>query len=129
MFGRCRAGDKDSAVRLQCHRCSGHRAQTTRRNYGACAIGTALILASITLKAEDFLSAKFGAAYGDYARRVPRFLPKFSVYRDVDSLTVKPRVVYRTFLESSLFLLAIPAIDAIEVAREFGWLPELMHLP
>jgi len=38
-------------------------------------------------------------------------------------------VVYRAFLESSLFLLAIPAIDAIEVAREFGWLPELMHLP
>lgn len=95
----------------------------------ACAIGTALILASITLKEDDFLSAKFGAAYDDYARRVPRFLPKFSVYRDVDSLTIKPRVVYRTFLESSLFLLAIPAIDAIEVAREFGWLPELMHLP
>lgn len=36
----------------------------------------AFIYASIVAAEEEFLGAKFGAAYADYCRRVPRFLPR-----------------------------------------------------
>ena len=78
---------------------------------------------------EAYLKAKFGSAFDDYAMRVSRFLPRFRGYHDVEQLTIQPKVVYRTFLESSYFLIAIPAIDAIELARQYGWIPDLLHLP
>lgn len=94
-----------------------------------CAVVTAVVLAVVVSKEEAYLKGRFGPAFDDYAARVPRFLPRFSGYRDVDQLTIRPKLVYRTFLESSYFLIAVPAIDAIEVAREYGWLPDLLHLP
>lgn len=96
---------------------------------GLCTSVTAAVLIIVVLKEEDYLRAKFGAAFDDYARRVPRFMPSFSAYRDVEELTIRPKIVYRTFLESSLFLISIPAIDAIELARHYGWLPDVLHLP
>jgi steroid 5-alpha reductase family enzyme len=96
---------------------------------GLCTSITAAVLIIVVLKEEDYLRAKFGAAFDDYARRVPRFMPSFSAYRDVEELTIRPKIVYRTFLESSLFLISIPAIDAIELARHYGWLPDVLHLP
>jgi protein-S-isoprenylcysteine O-methyltransferase Ste14 len=96
---------------------------------GLCTSITAAVLMFVVLKEEDYLRAKFGAAFDDYARRVPRFMPSFSAYRDVDRLIIRPKIVYRTFLESSLFLISVPIIDAIELARHYGWLPDVLHLP
>lgn len=95
----------------------------------ACPIIVACVLMVVVSREEEYLRTKFGAAFDDYTRRVPRFLPRPSVYRDVDQLTIQPKVVYRTFLESSYFLVAIPAVDAIELARHYGWIPDLIHLP
>lgn len=94
-----------------------------------CIVGAAAVLSVVTYKEEAYLRAKFGTAFDDYARRVPRFMPRLSGYRDVTQLTIQTKVVYRTFLESSLFLIAVPAIDAIELARHYGFLPDLIHLP
>lgn len=94
-----------------------------------CALTASAVLAAVVFKEEMFLRARFGAKYDAYARRVPRFFPRFSAYQDVEHLTIRPKVVYRTFLESSYFLIAIPAVDAIELARVYGWLPEFIHLP
>ena len=95
----------------------------------ACPIIVACVLMMVVSREEEYLRTKFGAAFDDYTKRVPRFLPRPSVYRDVDQLTIQPKVVYRTFLESSYFLVAIPAVDAIELARYYGWIPDLLHLP
>ncbi|WP_334151131.1 methyltransferase family protein [Hyphomicrobium sp.] len=94
-----------------------------------CTSMTAAVLVFVVSREEDYLRKKFGAAFEDYASRVPRFLPRFRAYRDAEQLVIQPKVVYRTFLESSYFLVAVPAVDAIELARYYGWLPDLLHLP
>lgn len=94
-----------------------------------CIVGAAAVLGVVTSKEEAFLRSKFGTAYDEYSRRVPRFIPRLSGYRDVEHLNIQTKVVYRTFLESSFFLIAVPAIDAIELARHYGLLPDLLHLP
>lgn len=94
-----------------------------------CTAATAVVFGRVVTREEQYLRNKFGWAYEDYAARVPRFIPNFSKFRDVDKLIVQPKFVYRTFLESSCFLIAIPVIDAIELARHYGWIPDLLHLP
>jgi hypothetical protein len=68
-------------------------------------------------------------AYADYSDRVPRFLPRFATWHDVDELTTKPAVVVRTFRDSCLFLLAIPIAQTIDWAQQVGYLPILLRLP
>lgn len=94
-----------------------------------CLILTAAVLGQVVLKEEAFLRDKFGPGFDAYTKRVPRFLPRFSNFRDVNELLVSPRLVARTFIESSYFLIAIPVIDLIELGREYGWFPDLFHLP
>ena len=48
------------------------------------------ILTGAIWKEEAFMSLAFGQDYADYAERVPRFLPRFATWRDVEELTTKP---------------------------------------
>jgi len=93
------------------------------------ALLAAAVFANVVRKEEAFLSQAFGQSFNLYAERVPRFLPRMSTWRDLDELTIKPTVVLRTFTEACLFLLAIPAAEAIEWAHRAGWLPVLLRLP
>lgn len=94
----------------------------------ACALLVAAVFFATTLQEEAFLRAAHGTEFDDYSSRVARFWPNFSNYRDLPLLSVQPQLLARTLAESSLLLVAIPAVDMIEVAREFGWLPEIWHL-
>lgn len=93
------------------------------------AAGTLLIFYVVVRQEEQFLSASFPDAFADYAARVPRFLPKFSLWRDSGELVVRPDLVRRTFLDGSLFLLAIPIADLIDWGQDSNWLRVLLHLP
>lgn len=109
---------------------AGIGAQTSSLTVAAVGtIATAVVLSLVVSKEEAYLREKFGDAFVRYTKRVPRFVPRIGIYRDVEQLTISTKIVYRTFLESSLFLLAIPVIDAIELARSLGWVPDLLHLP
>jgi hypothetical protein len=44
-------------------------------------------------------------------------------------LIVLPRLVHRTFLDASLFLMAVPLIGIKALLRDLHWLPALLHLP
>jgi hypothetical protein len=37
--------------------------------------------------------------------------------------------VHRTFLDASLFLLAVPITDLIDWGQHLGWFPVLLYLP
>ncbi|WP_072385479.1 isoprenylcysteine carboxylmethyltransferase family protein [Hyphomicrobium sp. CS1BSMeth3] len=94
-----------------------------------CVATTTVVFVIVIRREEQFLLDRFGAPYEAYLKRVPRFIPSFKAYQSEQQLTINLRLVRRTFIEACYFLVAIPAIDAIELAREYGWLPELIHLP
>jgi protein-S-isoprenylcysteine O-methyltransferase Ste14 len=88
-----------------------------------------LIFYFVVLQEERFLAAAFPDAFAAYAARVPRFWPRLSLWEDAGELLVKPRLVHRTFLDASLFLLAVPITDLIDWGQHLGWFPVLLYLP
>jgi protein-S-isoprenylcysteine O-methyltransferase Ste14 len=78
---------------------------------------------------ERHLKNQFGAAYRNYLATVPRFWPKFSRWRDVESLTIRPDTVRATFVDACVFLLSIPIAESFDYLHDFGWLPALFQVP
>ncbi len=75
------------------------------------------------------LVLRFGRTYEDYLASVPRLIPDFSLWRDVDKVEVNPRLVRVTALDASIFLLSIPLAEAFEYLHDTGLLPTLISLP
>ena len=94
-----------------------------------CAGFATAVFLSVVRQEEQFLLATFPRDFPAYAARVPRLLPRLSAWQDADQLVVKPRLVHRTFLDASLFLLAVPLIGVKALVRDFLWLPIMLHLP
>ena len=84
----------------------------------------------LTLKREEaWLSEAFGETYEAYRRRTPRFGPDFSLWRDAETLEVRPRFFLTTIRDGLVFFLAIPLFEGAERLQHIGWLSTLLHLP
>jgi protein-S-isoprenylcysteine O-methyltransferase Ste14 len=77
---------------------------------------------------ERYLVDELGEAYRDYMRRVPRFWPRPSLYRDAGALVADPRILRRTMRDAVMFLAAIPLFGLIGAAQEAGLAPVLFRL-
>ena len=95
----------------------------------ATGIVTWIVFLLVVLKEEKVLLERFGKSYEDYVARVPRLVPNFSLWRDVDIVEVNPRLVRITALDASIFLLAIPLAEGLEYLHDIGLLPNLIALP
>ena len=95
----------------------------------ACAGFATAVFLSVVRQEEQFLTATFPREFPAYAERVPRFLPRLSGWQDAEQLIVKPRLVHRTFLDASLFLMVVPLIGVKALLRDLVWLPIMLHLP
>jgi len=89
---------------------------------------TAVFL-SVLRQEEQFLMVAFPREFPEYIARVPRLLPRPSVWEGADQLLVQPQLVRRTFLDASLFLVAVPLAELIDLAQDAQWLPILLRLP
>lgn len=78
---------------------------------------------------ERHLRSRMGVAYEHYLLRVPRFLPRLSLWHSTDSLHVRPTIVVRTFVDACFFLLAIPAAEFFEWTQQSGLIPVLLWVP
>lgn len=78
---------------------------------------------------ERRLAALHGDRYCVYVRRVPRFLPNFSLWEPRQGLVVNETGVLRTVADSVLFILAVPLIDTIEYLRQSGVIRALFEIP
>lgn len=87
------------------------------------------VFSIVVMKEEAALLGKFGNPYRNYLARVPRFLPKLSLFRDLDVVEVRPRLVRQTFIDACVFLLAMPIAEGFEHLQEMGLLPVLFQLP
>jgi protein-S-isoprenylcysteine O-methyltransferase Ste14 len=86
------------------------------------------VFSFVVRQEESFLAATFPDEFAAYAARVPRFWPRFSLWQEADELLIRPRLVRRTFLDASLFLLAVPLMELKTLAQQRGWVPVLLHL-
>ncbi|MEW6595052.1 MAG: isoprenylcysteine carboxylmethyltransferase family protein [Thermodesulfobacteriota bacterium] len=78
---------------------------------------------------ERFLLARFGAAYADYLRRVPRFIPNWRLLREPEVYQVNVRVYRRSLLEATMFIWLYLAFHFIERLQHMGVLPVLFRVP
>lgn len=84
----------------------------------------------LTVRREEaWLGATFGDDYAAYKARTPRFLPRFSLWRDEVELSVRPSFFLMTIRDGLVFLLAVPLFEAIDLAQAQGWLKVFAHLP
>lgn len=78
---------------------------------------------------ERFLAGRFGPDFAEYCERVPRWIPAASRWADAERVSIRPSSVVSTFLESAVFLAAIPLFEAIEFLQQAGVFPVLLRLP
>jgi protein-S-isoprenylcysteine O-methyltransferase Ste14 len=94
-----------------------------------CAVLAWLVFYVVVRQEEQVLETRYGPAYRDYLARVPRFLPKPSLWRDEPTLTIRPPRVLMTFADALVFLLAVPLAELFEHLQETGVIPVLLRLP
>jgi protein-S-isoprenylcysteine O-methyltransferase Ste14 len=87
-----------------------------------------LVFFMVARNEEDVLTRIHGEEYRNYLTTVPRFVPRLSLWRDVETMQVRPRDVVKTFFESSVLLVAIPACALVQYFQSNGWLPILFRL-
>jgi protein-S-isoprenylcysteine O-methyltransferase Ste14 len=78
---------------------------------------------------EEHMVDKFGVQYFYYMMRVPRLWPSPSLYHSRKSLEVFPAQVWTTFLDASIFFVAIPVMELIDYLHGVGVLPTKIWLP
>jgi protein-S-isoprenylcysteine O-methyltransferase Ste14 len=93
---------------------------------GACAW---LVHILVVRQEERLLLAEHGEAYARYLAEVPRFLPRFSLWKNVDVLEVHPRSFARTFGDACIFLGAIPVAAVFDLLHNLGLLRVFFTLP
>lgn len=86
------------------------------------------ILRSAAKREAAHLREIFGRTYKAYAARTPLFWPRLSLYRDWNDVTFDPKALYRTFIDSLLFLIALPVHELIEYLQAAGTLPILVRI-
>ncbi|CCV09952.1 isoprenylcysteine carboxylmethyltransferase family protein [Mesorhizobium sp. STM 4661] len=99
----------------------------------AATIGFGLLCAGafyiVILREERYLKEVLGAPYQAYLAKVPRFLPKLSLYEEGDTGSFKPRLLRTTLLDGLVFLVALPFFELIDGAQQSGMLPVLFRFP
>ena len=88
-----------------------------------------LVFRLVVRKEERLLTSIYGEVYQAYLHEVPRFWPRFSQWRNVETLEILPRRVAMTLYDGLTFLLAIPLALAFEAAQDRGVVPVLLTLP
>lgn len=78
---------------------------------------------------ERLLLAEHGEVYARYLAEVPRFFPRFSLWKNVEVLEVLPRTVARTYVDACLFLAAIPVAEGLDILHNLGLLRVFLRLP
>jgi len=81
------------------------------------------ILSITASKEEAFLRAEFGPTYDAYAARVPRIIPRPSLFRTEGEVTFNVRTLRVNLQDALVFLALIPLAEASEMIKDYGLIP------
>lgn len=81
------------------------------------------------LAEENTLTGKFGQLYIDYAKRTPRFLPKFSLYKKPGPYQINADTFVRNLADGMWFVWIFILFHFIEMLQEAGVIPVLLKVP
>ncbi len=84
---------------------------------------TFLILQKTASREETYLRAIFGPAYDVYAARVPRIVPKVSLFSTPNEITFSVRSLRANFFDAMVFLSFIPLAELLNELKENGFIP------
>ena len=93
-----------------------------------CAAACLAIFRLVVTHEEDALTQLFPGEFQAYQARVPRFLPDPWLWRDAETLLVRPDRVQRTFWDATLFLVAAGAMKGVETVRDTLPVGPFLHL-
>jgi protein-S-isoprenylcysteine O-methyltransferase Ste14 len=93
-----------------------------------CAAACLAIFRLVVNHEEHALTELFPAEFQAYQARVPRFLPDPWLWRDAETLLVRPDRVQRTFWDATLFLVAAAGMKGVEAVRDALPIGALLHL-
>lgn len=82
----------------------------------------------VILGEEDSLRKIHGRSFETYAKRVPRFIPKMSLYTEPDTCEVNIRQLKKAILDASYFLWIYGALQLIQRLHEASILPTLFRV-
>ena len=94
-----------------------------------CGFLTWVVFSRMALIEEDHMIMRFGSQYFYYMMRVPRLWPKLSLYHSRKSLEVFPGRILTTFLDASIFFVAVPLMELFDYLHGVGVLPTMIWLP
>lgn len=81
------------------------------------------------LSEESKLADKFREKYTEYKKRVPRFIPKFSLYKEPRMYNITVNKLVRNFAEAMLLIWLFVLLHLIETLQNIGVLPVFWKVP
>lgn len=104
---------------------------TTSRPSFAALLAALFILyyRDVVRREEGALLERYGETFAAYMASVPRWIPRFSLWRSPARVEVDTRLLFRTARDAAWFFVAFPALELIESMHDIGLLPLLFRLP
>jgi protein-S-isoprenylcysteine O-methyltransferase Ste14 len=87
------------------------------------------VFVPVVQKEEEVLARSFGEEFAAYRALVPRFGPRLSTWRDAESVSFAPTLLYTTVRDSLVFACAYPIFELIGMLQDLGYIPVLLRLP
>jgi len=81
------------------------------------------------LSEEKKLTHRFGNAYLEYMKKTPRFIPKWSLLKEVEFYKVNPDKYFHNFIDGMWFIWIYILLHFIESLQEMGIIPIILKIP
>ncbi|MDP2696624.1 isoprenylcysteine carboxylmethyltransferase family protein [Thalassospira sp.] len=91
--------------------------------------GAVAVFLPVILREERELENIFGADFGAYKQQTPRLFPRFSAWRDMETIEVRPNLLWRTLRDGMVFFMVVPLFELIDWLQVNDIIHPLIYLP